>query len=1175
MKISINRAFALLGTLLAGSLLLAGAADAQTIMPGPTGSSSVWTVYGFGNAQAISDTFRGVANFCASATFKGLVLLISLIGVLSVGASSGFSGAMARKFIGYIVSVFLITYIFFGVKAEGPLSVQVEVIDAVDATWRAPVTVPAVVGIPAAMISTAGHEIMRQIEASFPIPDELKLSNGAPFNLSAAMLNDASKAKITNPALASSMAMYVQDCFIPAVATGDKNVQTLITSTNFLADLQVSNQALLVNSYLPKDAANTMELMTCGEAYTQITTTINKNSADGAAGYLNNASAWSRTPALNVVNAGADAVARHATNNGVTDGASLVKQAAVLSSFTGAFSQAAAQTGNSDFLTGLAVTQAQTNQINGWITGAEVFNKTMGYIFAVLQVFVYAITPLILAAALIPGVGGALLKNFVQILLWLAIWQPMLAIVNFIILSLQQSDLGGALTSGAGSFGFTLENMNVVSERTTNLRAAATFIGTMVPALAWAMVKGSVDFSRVISGAVGESAAAGAANTLTTGNYSLNSGSMDSFTSNKHSLGSTFDSGGISTTPQGGINEKIDKGGVAVTQDGRAASVTPGYNLNAGKGGVAANGASNSQGGSDNLNDSRTLSHQTGTDNRRSGGHTSNSAIAEQQALSFVLGASLGASLGAGGGAGGGKGGAAAGAGAGGAADEKAQQAALAGLFKKLGMNIPIPKLSAGANLNGSTSAGSTATQTEADMFSRVLSAFTGAGSQNAAARQYGAQDGAQVTGRAEDTKNWGQQDSLTVNGFASDQDRLSLVRAAGRGRFTPIASAGLNTHPDTNQDLGRVGNKVRDQAEPNYIDKHVDPVKAEVQKDKDAYTAQAEQFRQKAHDKAGETSSTSQRLAGQQERATDATEKNSKKPAGQLLNETDAQGRDIQGKAGDALKGVLGNGGRVIGVLDTPKDVERDAAAASAARATPPASTESAPAVGNPMGDPMPSMSAAVAPPVAAKPEGAPVTAAQPSNPKGEQPKGANGQGKGVKADKSEQPEGASVRRQTAAEINAPLPKLQTPEHRPEQPRNSEAPQQQQLVAQQLQQPQVPPEPAKETPPPSLHAAPGTMGAHGVVAAMGPEQHGSRQESDEETPANRAATQAAQGSGLLMQGTSPAPAAAPAAAPAPARSTGNSNGGQGSGAGNDGQGGSGKGNMPEQTTGTTSPPQH
>ena len=629
--------------MLLGFAALLGAAE-PAFAAGNTiklGTADVWTVYAFGNAQAVADAFRALTNFSASGTFQSIVGLIAMMGVLGVGASGGFNPSQARKLIGYFVGVFLVTYILFGVGNGGPLVVNLEVIDTVDMTWKAPVTVPAVVGIPAAIISTAGYRITQSIEASFALPDELKMSKGAPFNLAASMIADASQARITDPNLASSLAYYVQDCFTIGVARGVLAADSLIHSTQFLNDIRFDSQSVMVNTLLEPPVGNP-GVVTCGEAWTLINNAVAAQGG-GAADFLKDASAWTKTPAMSVVNAAADKTAQWASNSGVTDGGSMVKQAAVLSAFRGAYSQAAAQTGNSEFLTGLAMSQATESQRSSWITGAEVFNKTMGYIFAVLQVFVYAITPLVLCACLVPGLGLALLKNFSQILLWLAIWQPMLAIVNFIIISMQQAELGGIM-SMSGHYGFTLSNVGIVSEKTANLRAAATFVGTMVPALAWAMVKGSVDFSRVIGSAVGENFAQGAANTMTTGNYSLNQASMDSFTANKHSTAATGAWGSGHNTADATASTEHNLGGDSMAGASREQlALNASSNLGTSKGSTGGSSAGTSTTGTEGVAaaDGKTYAN-AGTDSVAAG-HTA--AAGTARGIHGTIGVNGGAQL--------------------------------------------------------------------------------------------------------------------------------------------------------------------------------------------------------------------------------------------------------------------------------------------------------------------------------------------------------------------------------------------------------------------------------------------------------------------------------------------------------------------------------------------------
>lgn len=565
--------------LLMGLLGMSGLAFATQDAGGP-GSADVWRVYAFSNAKAVSETFRAINNFVASGMFLSLFSFVAMLGLFGVLFTGGFGPGGAKKFINYIVATLFISYLFTGFGA-GRLVVQVEVVDTVTDAWVAPVEVPFIVGVPAAVISTAGHSITQQIEASFILPEEFKLANGAPFNLVASLLNDASKAKISDAQLSRSMAYYVQDCFTSGVAAGALEATVLLNSTDFLKDIKYHNEAMMVNTELPASGGPTggaapvgpgasMELVNCVDAYNRIMARV---PTGDAADYFTEASAWHGTAALDVLNTAADAVGS-AVSGGTLSGASMVKQAAVLSTFTGSYSKIAAATGNSDFLSAIAIEQAKSSQFNSWVVGAEMFNRTMGYIYAILQVFVYATAPLVFMAILIPGVGGSLAKSFAQILVWLALWQPLLSIVNFVVLSLQLPDLQGLMAAGGEGFGMTMSTIGLVSEKTANMRAAAAVVGMMVPILAWGMVKGAIDMTKFVTTAAGEQFSSSAANTMATGNYSLNQASMDSFTANKSSISQTSSPGGAQTVTDGIISQKTDYGGSTTQIMGQGASLT-------------------------------------------------------------------------------------------------------------------------------------------------------------------------------------------------------------------------------------------------------------------------------------------------------------------------------------------------------------------------------------------------------------------------------------------------------------------------------------------------------------------------------------------------------------------------------------------------------------------------
>jgi hypothetical protein len=72
-------------------------------------------------------------------------------------------------------------------------------------------------------------------------------------------------------------------------------------------------------------------------------------------------------------------------------------------------------------------------------------------------------------------------------LIWVALWEPLLTVVNFMIAVLGKSSLVGTFGSG-----FDLSNAATISESANNLMAAAGFMGSMVPLLAWKIATGAL-----------------------------------------------------------------------------------------------------------------------------------------------------------------------------------------------------------------------------------------------------------------------------------------------------------------------------------------------------------------------------------------------------------------------------------------------------------------------------------------------------------------------------------------------------------------------------------------------------------------------------------------------------------------------------------------------------------
>jgi len=228
------------------------------------------------------------------------------------------------------------------------------------------------------------------------------------------------------------------------------------------------------------------------------------------------------------------------------------------------------QTGNNELMTAASIAQAEQSQRSSWVAGFHVFNNMMGYVFTVLQAFIFAITPMIVVALMVPGLGKSIFTNYAQILIWLTLWMPMLALINYIITLFGTTSIETAMSM---SDGVSLSNKGEISVRTTNLVIAAQFLGTMTPLLTWGLVKGAMAFTEFISSGVGSAFASQAGASAATGNMSLNNMSMDNTSMNKFNTAMSSTVGTQATnafTNAGALMTSHDLAGSGVSKSGGA-----------------------------------------------------------------------------------------------------------------------------------------------------------------------------------------------------------------------------------------------------------------------------------------------------------------------------------------------------------------------------------------------------------------------------------------------------------------------------------------------------------------------------------------------------------------------------------------------------------------------------
>ncbi len=580
-----------------------------------SGWVSGWDIYAFGNGQIVVDILKGIRLLMVpdygSSGFRSLLLFLATVGFVVLAIGAGFDpGKNLMRMFGHLLLVFFVLY------ASTSLTADVIVVDPLSERRGIAAgtveNVPALVALPAAITSEVGNYFTRSIETNFSVPSTFAMAqeNSGQFNLFGRMMEESSQYVFSSPELRRSIAAYSADCVVPAIATGrlvgptpdgpQQGVQALTNTSDMLATLKSATHKSIMTKYFPmassgdewRTLAGSPDLseipvptggtlrgalmgfgavVTCEGAIAAIEADITR-SASELLGKGNDA--WSKTGTATTYETAMTMMLQQVAGGapGINTPAGYIRQQALLNVSNGSFRQAAMQTGNNELMQAAAIAQAEASQKSAWVTGFALFNNMMGYVYVVLQCFIFAVTPMVVVALMIPGMGKAIFTNYAQILVWLTLWQPMLAIVNYIITLFGINAVSGIVATG----GLTMSNKAVITEKTNDLMVAAQFLGTMVPLITWGLVKGAMAFTEFISSGVGSSFAASAGASAATGNLSMNNMSMDNTSTSKFNtaMSSTVGTQEVSAFGNAGAGLMTQQaGGSGATANGSAVNV--------------------------------------------------------------------------------------------------------------------------------------------------------------------------------------------------------------------------------------------------------------------------------------------------------------------------------------------------------------------------------------------------------------------------------------------------------------------------------------------------------------------------------------------------------------------------------------------------------------------------
>ena len=491
----------------------------------------MWEIYAYQNADSLFGVFNAAAAIHASNDYASAVAAVAFCGFVAALIAYAFAPEKLQgwKWLGSVVLVF------------GILIVPKVTVGVVDKTGGSAVkvvdNVPFGVALLGSLTSTIGHTLTGLFETAFQVipgagalPAELSYQqNGLMFGNR--LVRETGNVVFQDPAFRTDLVNFIHNCTTydlidgtldPANFSASDDVWPLMASPNpaRFSTLTGAGGAVGVdtcpNVYLSLNGRLPAQLQRIqGRLAFQLNPTLPGAAAAAAiAGQIQQA--YLKNSIANASATAADIMRQNAMLNALEDTGKIVGQKV-----------------NDPAAMVLAVGRAQAvAQMNAsWLNYGKVAEQALPVFRNVIEAVTYALFPLFVLLLLLTSGRETMLafKGYAAILIWIQLWPPLYAILNYMASIYAAYDLAAAADLGTGAKALALQTASVIYSRALSGEAIVGYLAISIPFIAWAALKRMENFGTALVGGLSglQAMLSGATSASTVGNTSLGNVSMD------------------------------------------------------------------------------------------------------------------------------------------------------------------------------------------------------------------------------------------------------------------------------------------------------------------------------------------------------------------------------------------------------------------------------------------------------------------------------------------------------------------------------------------------------------------------------------------------------------------------------------------------------------------------
>lgn len=516
--------------------------------------------YAYWNGAQAADLFRAVAMMTGGASYSGAVKFAALFGFLCAVAA-----AMVRNrggdILAWIASFVLLYFVALLPKADvnvqDPHAMTVETVSGV----------PLGAAFAACASSSIGRWAAETFETAFADVDAAKFTKfGAVFPERA-----AAAIRSAGPLLSETRALltpYVERCVMPEILSDDAKLARLMQADDLTALIGAKD---FVNP--ARFIAAEGEILYCDAALERLKRRLEEKEIPAQEKLLTMKLGGSSGNELLEAALKRALPEADALMTGISRPLSQSLAHSLLSMEIPAAAARLAGKSGVPVAASIRLSKAQGNLASeiSFRTMSEVAAAFLPKLRNLLEFLLIASFPIVfLMMAALGEKGTGAVRMYATLFLWLALWAPMSAVVNYLLVHLDANPMNRLVEAYGG---VTLEAAAVIREAGASSQAMAGYLMLLVPMLSYLIAKASdMGAASLASGVMrpAESAAqAQSANlamgNVSAGNASLGNASINNANANKSDLSTGFAAGNVqrTTTPYGSVTRDASTGAVS------------------------------------------------------------------------------------------------------------------------------------------------------------------------------------------------------------------------------------------------------------------------------------------------------------------------------------------------------------------------------------------------------------------------------------------------------------------------------------------------------------------------------------------------------------------------------------------------------------------------------------